>query len=117
MSNDDTTIKAVLTSDGRVLIEQPDGSFRAAAARTDWQRVNAMTEEEIERNAAEEMAELGIDPDGPDHARLVFPRPKARITMRLDSEVIGFFKAQGKGYQSRMQAVLRAYVEAHRGQA
>ena len=62
------------------------------------------------------MAELGIEPDWPDHARLVFPRPKARITMRLNSEVLGLFKAQGKGYQSRMQAVLRAYVEAHRWQ-
>ena len=43
--------------------------------------------------------------------RLVFPRLK--ITMRLDPEVLGFFKAQGEGHQSRIQAVLRAYVEAH----
>jgi hypothetical protein len=95
MSSGDTTIRAVLTHDGRVLVEQPEGSFHAAEARTDWQRVDAMTGEEIERNAAEEMAELGIDPDWPDHARLVFPRPKTRITMRLDPEMIGFFKGQG----------------------
>jgi hypothetical protein len=76
MSSGDTAIKAVLTHHGRVLIEQPDDSFCAAEARTDWQRVDAMSEEAIERNAAEEMAELGIDPGWPDHARLVFPRPR-----------------------------------------
>jgi hypothetical protein len=95
MSSDDTTIKAVLTRDGRMLVERPDGGFRTADARTDWQRDDALTEE-IERNAGEEMAELGIDADWPDHARLVFPRRETRITMRVDPEVLGFFKAQGK---------------------
>jgi uncharacterized protein (DUF4415 family) len=104
MSSDDTTIKAVLTRDGRMLVERPDGGFRTVDARTDWQRDDALTDwqrddaltEEIERNAGEEMAELGIDADWPDHARLVFPRRETRITMRVDPEVLGFFKAQGK---------------------
>lgn len=98
-----------------MLIEQPDGSFRAAEAWTNWQRANALTEEEIERNAADEMAELGIDPDWPDHARPVYLRPKAQVTMRIDPKIIGFIKAQGKDYQSRIQAVVRAYVQVHRG--
>ena len=39
---------------------------------------------------------------------------KALLSLRIDSDVIGWFKAQGAGYQSRMNALLRAYMEAHR---
>ena len=45
-------------------------------------------------------------------AVLVMPRPKQLISLRIDPDVIDFFKAQGKGYQTRMNAVLRAYMEA-----
>jgi uncharacterized protein (DUF4415 family) len=60
-----------------------------------------MSEQDVEQAAAEEMIELGVS-------------RKERITMRLDPEILGWFKARGRGYQSRMRAVLRAYVEAHR---
>ncbi len=43
----------------------------------------------------------------PDH-------PKKQITVRLDSDVVEWFKAQGRGYQTRMNAVLRSYYEAHK---
>lgn len=38
---------------------------------------------------------------------------KAQITLRIDSEVLDWFRAKGTGYQSQMNAVLRAYKEAH----
>jgi len=83
---------------------------------TDWDRVNAMTEEEIERNALE-------DPDNPPwteeewaRARVVFPQGKAPVTLRLDKDIIAWFKSQGRGYQTRINAVLRAFVEAHKPQ-
>jgi uncharacterized protein (DUF4415 family) len=41
------------------------------------------------------------------------PRNKQQITLRLDAEVLDFFKHTGKRYQSRINAVLRSYVEAH----
>jgi uncharacterized protein (DUF4415 family) len=113
MSEEKTT-RAVLTTDGRVLIEQPDGSYRPAESQTDWQRLDAMSEDEIEQNAAKEMAALGIDYDWASRARIVYPSTKERITIRLDPDILNWFKAQGKGYQSRMQAVLRAYVETHK---
>ena len=47
-------------------------------------------------------------------AELVEPRVKQAVTIRYDQDVLEWFKAQGKGYQTRMNAVLRAYVEAHR---
>src|SRR2546426_4355789 len=79
--------KAITTTDGRVLIEQPDGTYRLAESQTDWARLDAMTEEEVERLAAEDVAELGIDPDWMEHATVRFPRPKERVTVRLDPDV------------------------------
>ena len=39
---------------------------------------------------------------------------KALLSLRIDEDVIEWFKAQGSGYQSRMNALLRAYMEAHK---
>ena len=39
---------------------------------------------------------------------------KSLLSLRVDSDVIEWFKAQGAGYQSRMNALLRAYMEAHK---
>jgi uncharacterized protein (DUF4415 family) len=47
-------------------------------------------------------------------ARLVIPEPKTPVSIRLDPEVLAFFKAQGRGYQTRINAVLRAFMEAQR---
>ena len=44
-------------------------------------------------------------------ARLLMPEKTTPVTMRVDRKVLGFFKAQGPGYQTRINAVLRAYVE------
>ncbi|HGV3493278.1 TPA: BrnA antitoxin family protein [Klebsiella quasipneumoniae subsp. quasipneumoniae] len=45
------------------------------------------------------------------------PHTKKQITLRIDAEVLEFFKHTGKRYQSRMNAVLRSYVEAHKAHA
>lgn len=80
-------------------------------SRTDWARVDAMTDEEIE-------AQMRDDPDWKDFididwsdAVAVYPIAKSAISIRLDADVIDFFKAQGKGYQTRINAVLRRYME------
>jgi uncharacterized protein (DUF4415 family) len=109
--------KAITTTDGRVLIEQPDGTYRLAASQTDWARLDAMTEEEVERLAAEDMAELGMDPDWMEQATVRFPRPKERVTVRLDPDVLDWLKAQGRGYQTRINAILRAYYEAQKAKS
>jgi uncharacterized protein (DUF4415 family) len=46
-----------------------------------------------------------------DNAKLVQPRTKQSISIRLDSDVLDWFKSQGKGYQSLMNSVLKSYVE------
>lgn len=42
------------------------------------------------------------------------PKTKQAISMRVDPEVLDFFKSQGEGYQTRINAVLRSYVDAHK---
>ena len=49
------------------------------------------------------------------NAHLVVLKPaKRQLTIRFDEDMIAWFKARGKGYQSHMNAVLRAYMAAHR---
>lgn len=47
-----------------------------------------------------------------DNAELVMPKPKKAISLRVDEDIISFFKAEGPGYQTRMVAVLKAYMNA-----
>ena len=42
------------------------------------------------------------------------PPTKTLLSLRVDSDVVEWFRAQGRGYQSRMNALLRAYMDAHR---
>jgi len=48
------------------------------------------------------------------NARVVVPRGKTSVHLRIDSDVVEWFRANGKGHLTRMNAVLRAYVDAHR---
>jgi uncharacterized protein (DUF4415 family) len=76
-----------------------------------------VSDEEVERRAASD-PDAGIIPPGFwDRAEVRMPENKQQITLRLDPDVIRWFKATGKGYQSRMGAVLKSYVEAKRKRA
>ena len=50
-----------------------------------------------------------------ENAKLSVPAGKKQLTIRLDADVLAWLKAQGKGYQSRINAILRSYYEAHQG--
>ena len=55
------------------------------------------------------------EPEGPEfwkHAKLRLPQGKTSVHLRVDSDVVDWFRARGKGHLTRMNAVLRAYVEA-----
>jgi uncharacterized protein (DUF4415 family) len=81
--------------------------------QTDVTRLDAMTEEELE--ASIDRADAGeIDWST---IQVGIPRPKKQLTVRLDIDVIEWFKAQGDGYQTRMNAVLRSFVEAQKKQS
>lgn len=81
-------------------------------SKTDWKRVDALTDEEIDRSEAPEIpAEM--------FARAIVRRGlkpvsrKTQLTLRVDSDVLEWYKNQGAGYQTKINALLRAYMEAH----
>jgi uncharacterized protein (DUF4415 family) len=69
-----------------------------------------MSEREIEATSPPELADL--PPDFWAEASVVEPSGKQPISLRVDSDVLDWFKRQGPRYQSRMNAVLRSYVQA-----
>ena len=52
-----------------------------------------------------------------DNAVIEYPEKKKPVTLRLDADVLAWFQSRGKGYQTRINAVLRSYVEAHKKNA
>jgi uncharacterized protein (DUF4415 family) len=48
-------------------------------------------------------------------ARLTLPEPKDRLTIRVDHDVVEWLKKRGRGYQTRINAILRSYMEAQSG--
>ena len=89
---------------------------RTAPARrktkTDWRRVDRTSEAELAAAAASDPDALPTDQAFWKDARLVMPEPKVPVSLRLDRDVLDWFKAQGRGYQSRINAVLRAFMDA-----
>src|SRR5688572_30161077 len=81
---------------------------RGEVHEPDWAYIDSLTEEELE-------ASIDIEEEGTfdlDNAVVGVPMPKEQLTVRLDGDVIAWFKAQGPGYQTLMNDVLRGYVEA-----
>jgi uncharacterized protein (DUF4415 family) len=78
-------------------------------SRTDWERLKKQADAEIDTSDIPE-----LDRSFFDGAKLRLPRGKQAVSLRLDRDVIDWFKRQGRGYQTKINAVLRAYVEANR---
>ena len=78
---------------------------------TDDVRLDAMTDDGIARAVADDPDTVPLDLDWT-KARLVIPPGKEVVTLRLDIDVLGWFRAQGKGYQTLINKVLRAWYEA-----
>jgi len=84
-------------------------------SKTDWRRIRALKDEDIViddqhpelavRNAINAVVRVGLKP----------VPPKSSISLRIDRDVLDWFKAQGSGYQTRMNLVLRAYRDAAAG--
>ena len=80
--------------------------------KSDLARIDAQSDQDIDYSDIPELDEQFFK-----DARVVVPPGKKQLTLRLDADVLDWLKAQGKGYQSRINAVLRAYYEAHRDDA
>jgi uncharacterized protein (DUF4415 family) len=93
-----------------------DSSKRKSASvadrpRTEWARVAALTDEEIEASVRDDPdAPPIVDEDWFASAKLVMPRPKEQISIRLDRDVLEYFRKYPR-YQTRINAILRAVME------
>jgi uncharacterized protein (DUF4415 family) len=83
---------------------------------SNWEKAGAMTREEIEAQIAADPDEAGMVYDW-DNATTEMPKPKVDLHMRIDGDVLDFFRKGGKGYQTRINAVLRSYVSQMRKRA
>jgi uncharacterized protein (DUF4415 family) len=81
--------------------------------RTDWARVDATTDAEIAEQIRRDPDDVEFTDEMLAAARWVMPAKKVPISFRVDPDVLAFFRADGEGYQSRMNAVLRGYVRGH----
>ncbi|HFD31299.1 MAG TPA: hypothetical protein ENJ28_01105 [Gammaproteobacteria bacterium] len=81
-------------------------------SQTNWKVVDAMEDKEINLSDLPE-----ISPDK--FAKAIVRKglkpvaKKTQVTLRIDTDVLTWFKAQGKGYQTKINALLKAYVEAN----
>ena len=78
-------------------------------SRTDWDKIDAMNDDDIDCSDIPE-----LDKEFWAKSTVRVPKAKPQISIRLDSDVLEWFRAQGTGYQTRMNAVLRTYMEAHK---
>lgn len=77
-------------------------------SRTGLARVQAMTDEGVERAVANDPDEVAT---WRDRAEVVMPRRKVPVSIRLDADVVERLRAFGGGWQTRVNAILRAYLE------
>ncbi len=75
---------------------------------TNWDKLKKMSEQDIDYSDIPP-----LDGDFFKKGKLRMPKTKPLISIRLDSDILEWFKSQGTGYQTRMNAVLRMYMEAH----
>ncbi len=72
-----------------------------------------MTDADIRQAVVDDPDTFVPDAQWINNARIVMPQAKAMVTLRIDPDVLAWFKQGGRGYQTRINAVLRAFVEAH----
>lgn len=77
------------------------------ASKTDWKRLSGMNDEAIDTGDIPE-----LDDDFFRRAEIKVP-VKQPVTLRLDTDVLIWFKSQGQGYQTRINKLLRSYMESH----
>jgi len=77
-------------------------------SRTDWKRLNKLKDKDVDSSDIPK-----LDKSFFDNAQIRMPQQKKAISIRLDADVIDWFKKSGKGYQTKINAVLRSYAEEH----
>jgi uncharacterized protein (DUF4415 family) len=88
------------------------GEASTSESGTDWERLCQMSDAEVHESI---MADPDVTPTDEEFwasAEVVLPQRKPTVTIRLDADVLEWLKSQGKGYQTRINSILRAYMNA-----
>jgi uncharacterized protein (DUF4415 family) len=80
------------------------------ASKSDLARVHAKTEAELEQDIAADPDFPDVPDDWHEAAEAIMPGTKRLLSLRLDTDVVDWFREQGPGYQTRINAVLRSFV-------
>jgi uncharacterized protein (DUF4415 family) len=96
-------------SGGGTAIVSRDNPLRG---KTDWDALDRQSDDDIARSVASDADAVPIDIDWSE--ALLVTANKVPISIRIDPDVLAFFKDLGRGYQSRINQVLRTYVEHRR---
>jgi uncharacterized protein (DUF4415 family) len=88
------------------------GNTSTTEAETDLHRLRTMTDAEIHVGVLADPDIIPTDEEFWKQARVVMPKPKETVTMRLDADLLAWFRAE-RGYQTRINAILRTYMKAH----
>ena len=94
---------------------KPSAKSRPSRGKANLRLLRDMSDASIRRSAPAELPELPAD--FWDEAVPVIPEAKVPISLRVDSDVLEWFREAGPRYQSRMNAVLRSYMQRVRKQA
>jgi uncharacterized protein (DUF4415 family) len=94
------------------IVSYTSEELRHMPSQSDWERADAMTDEEIDAAVAADPDEAGLDEEWMENAIVTRPNQKQRVYALYDAYVVNYFKKDGRGYQKRMNAVLKAYVDA-----
>jgi uncharacterized protein (DUF4415 family) len=79
---------------------------------TDWQRLESMSDEDIDLLDCPEVTPELFAKAIVKRGGIPVTKNKAQVTLRIDSDVLDWFKSQGRGYQTQINSLLRAYMEA-----
>ena len=79
---------------------------------TDWNRLRAASDAQVHKAVLSDPEAKPTDEDFWNTAKVVLPSRKEAVTIRLDADLLEWFRRQ-RGYQTRINAVLRAYMKAH----
>ncbi len=94
----------------RATSEEIRAMIARGESRSNWEAAQAMSQEEVERLADEDDGPL---PEGWESTAFVgLPPRKTPVHIRLDADLLAWFRAHGPGYQTRINAVLRSFVQA-----
>jgi len=95
----------------RYTAKQIKGKIARGEDRTDWSKANAMTGKKLEASIRADVDDIQGEPDWT-QAMMGVPAPKDHINIRIDHDVLAWFRANGRGYQTLMNNVLRAFVQS-----